>query len=63
MPFIAVCGEVFDNFGAWYSLSFPGTWASSKGPLKMGPIGCPETLVTNYESVLHKIPEERRSHF
>jgi hypothetical protein len=24
-------------------------------------IGCPETSVTNYQSTLHKIPEERRS--
>jgi hypothetical protein len=28
----------------------------------MGPIGCPETSVTNYESTLRDIPEERRSH-
>jgi len=27
----------------------------------MEPIGCPETLVTNYQSVLCNIPEERRS--
>jgi len=26
-------------------------------PLQMGPIACPETSVTNYQSVLHKIPE------
>ena len=30
-------------------------------PLKMGPIGCLETSVTNYQSTLRKIPEERRS--
>ena len=29
--------------------------------LKVVPIGCPETLVTNYQSMLRKIPEERRS--
>jgi hypothetical protein len=28
-------------------------------PLKMGPIGCPETSVTNYQSDLRNIPEER----
>jgi len=28
----------------------------------MGPIGCPETSVTNYHSTLRNIPEERRSH-
>jgi len=26
----------------------------------MGPIGYPETVVTNYHSTLRKIPEERR---
>jgi hypothetical protein len=25
----------------------------------MGPVGCPETLVTNYQSTLRKISEER----
>jgi len=30
-------------------------------PLKMGPIVCPETAVTNYHSTLRRIPEERRS--
>jgi len=28
----------------------------------MGPIGCPEIFVTNYQSVLCKIPEKQRSH-
>jgi hypothetical protein len=28
-------------------------------PLKMGPIGCPETSVTDYQSTLRKIPVER----
>jgi hypothetical protein len=31
-------------------------------PLKMGPIGCPETSVKNYHSPLRNTPEERRSH-
>jgi hypothetical protein len=31
-------------------------------PLKMGPIGCSETLVHNHHSTLCNIPEERRSH-
>jgi len=31
-------------------------------PLKIGTIGCPETSVWNYDSTLHKITEERRSH-
>jgi hypothetical protein len=30
-------------------------------PFKMGPIGCPETSVRNYNSTVHKIPKERRS--
>jgi hypothetical protein len=33
------------------------SWTVS--PSKMGPIGCPETLVTNYQSAQHNIPEER----
>jgi len=28
----------------------------------MGPRGCSETSVTNYQSTLRNIPEERRSH-
>ena len=28
----------------------------------MGPIGCPETSATDYQSTLRKTPEERRSH-
>jgi hypothetical protein len=30
--------------------------------LKMGPIGCPAMSVTNYESTVRKITEERRPH-
>jgi len=37
-------------------LSFWISW-----PLKMGPIGCPETSVRNYHYTLRNIPEERRS--
>ena len=29
-------------------------------PLKMGPIGFPETLITNYHHMLHNIAEEQR---
>ena len=32
-----------------------------KRPWKMGPIGCPETSVTNYHHTPRNIPEERRS--
>jgi hypothetical protein len=34
------------------------SWTSS--PLNIGPIGCPETSVQNYHSVLRNIPEEHR---
>jgi hypothetical protein len=30
--------------------------------LKIGPIGCPETSIRNWHSMLRKIPEEGRSH-
>ena len=30
-------------------------------PSKMGPTGCPETSVTNYQYMLRKIPDERTS--
>jgi hypothetical protein len=36
------------------------TWTA--WPLKMGPIGCPETSVRNHHSALRKIPKERISH-
>jgi len=29
-------------------------------PLKIGPKGCPETSVTNYQSTLRNIAEERK---
>jgi hypothetical protein len=29
-------------------------------PLKIGLMGCPEALVTNYQSALHDIPEDQR---
>jgi hypothetical protein len=42
--------EIQEGLSSWIS------W-----PLKMGPIGCPETSVRNYHSTLRIIPEERRS--
>jgi len=30
-------------------------------PFKFGPIGCPETSATHYPSMLHRLPEGRRS--
>ena len=35
--------------------------SSTVWPWKMGPTGCPKTSVTNYQSTLCNIPEERRS--
>jgi hypothetical protein len=35
---------------------------STAGPLKMGPLGCPETAVRKYRSTLCKMPKERISH-
>jgi hypothetical protein len=37
--------------------SFRTAW-----PFKMRPIRCPETAITNYQSMLCNIPEERRPH-
>jgi len=34
----------------------------TEGQSKMGPIGCPETPVINYHSMIRYISEERRSH-
>jgi len=31
-------------------------------PFEMGPIGCPETSMISYQSMLRNIPEERRSY-
>ena len=30
--------------------------------MKMGPVGCPETSIRNYDYSLRNDPEERRSH-
>ena len=40
-----------------------GTSSRVKQSQKMGPIGCPETSVTNYLSTLRNIPGERRPHY
>jgi hypothetical protein len=32
------------------------------GPIFKGPIGCPETTITNYQYTLRNVPEEQRSH-
>ena len=42
----------------WDRLMVPSSWSSWH--LKVGPIGCPKTLVRNYCSMLCNIPEQRR---
>jgi hypothetical protein len=47
--------------GEWQSVT--DVWNSLLGPaLEVGPTGCAETSLTNYQSTLHNIPEERRPH-
>jgi len=48
----------YRRFGKAYRSYLQGS--SSPNPLKMGPIGCPETSATHYCSELRKIPEEPR---
>ena len=51
--FILDVTQRYRRFGTTYRSS----WAA--WPLKMGLIGSSETSVTNYQSALRKIPEER----
>jgi len=49
----------------WDNLSVPSSRVKKPNislPLKMGPLGCQETLVRNYHSTLLNIPEECWSH-
>ena len=52
-----------DISGQLVSLIFKGhavqSWTT--GPLKMGPIGCPEVSVTNCQSAVCNVTEERGS--
>ena len=48
---------LYRRFGTMYRSHLQ----ESRRPLKMGPIGCPETSVKDYLSTLHNTPEERRS--
>lgn len=47
---------------AWFQATAAATSLGSSGPnpLNMGPTGCPETLVTNYQSAVHYLPDYRR---
>jgi hypothetical protein len=46
----------------WDNLSGPIMRNQESWPLKVGPIGCPKTLVWNYHYLLCNNPEERSSH-
>ena len=49
-------------FGTTYWCHLQGSSSPIPWPFKMELIGCPKMSVTNYQSVLHNIPEEWRSH-
>jgi hypothetical protein len=44
-----------------HSAGLLGIFKGQDWPLKMGPIGCPETSVRNHHYSLRNDPEERRS--
>jgi hypothetical protein len=52
---------MYRRFETTYRSHLQGS-SSPRRPLKMGPIGHPETSVQNCHSMLHKIPKEHRSH-
>jgi hypothetical protein len=53
----------YRRFGTIYQSHFKGQAVFLDClTLQMGPVVCPETSVTNYQSTLRNIPEERRSH-
>jgi len=51
----------YGHFGTSYRSHLQGS-KNTVWSLKMGQIGCPETSVTNYFSMLRNMPQERRSH-
>jgi hypothetical protein len=50
---------IYRRFGTSYHSHFQES--SIPRPLKMGPIGCPETSVSNYQYTRPNIPEVQRS--
>ena len=52
-------GIYVPKFRETYRFHIHSRWTASS--FKMGPIGCPETSVTNYQSTLRNIPEKGRS--
>ena len=52
----------YRRFGTAYRSHLQGSSKQSAWPLKMGPTGCPETSVANYQSTLRRqMSEERRT--
>ena len=60
--YAAQIGSLSQTF--WHNLSVPSTKIklSITWVVKLGPIGCPETSLTNHHSTPHNITEDRRSH-
>jgi hypothetical protein len=66
LSYASLCGRCVPTFQD--NLSVPSSRVKksillsfTSSPLKMGPIGCPETSVHTYHSRLRNIPEDRRS--
>jgi hypothetical protein len=55
-------GPINTDVSGQFTYSILKGKASTVGTLKMGPIGCTETSVTQYQYTLHNIGEERRSY-
>jgi hypothetical protein len=60
---------LYRRFGTTYHSHIQGSRSPRRkvsswtpGPLNMEPIGCPETSIQNHHSMMHSIPEERKSH-
>jgi hypothetical protein len=56
--YAALCGNCLPTFRDTVSVPSFSFWTR---PLKLGPIGCPETSVNNYQKKLRSIPEDLRS--
>jgi hypothetical protein len=54
--------DITDKTMQGVSALFKGQEVQTSWPLKMGPIGCPETSVQNCHSTLRNIPKEGRPH-
>ena len=52
----------YRRFGTTYRSHIQGSRGLDSWPVKMGPIGCHETSVRKYHSILRNIPEDHISH-